>query len=351
MLRSRASERDTRVAHLHRSSGRITAPVAAFVTVASIVPALSDEAFATDPSASPTSTSPQPLPGFTSHVVDVGAAKIHCLVGGNGPALLLIHGWPETWYAWRKMMPALARRHTVISVDLRGFGDSSLEPSGYDKKTLANDLYALLMKLGHPRADVVGHDWGGPIAYAYAAQHPEATSKLVLIEGTPFGPWMETVEPIWFFHFLRVPGGYAEKLITGREREFLRYFYDNREMHVVPVFDETVIDLYSSAYARPGRMGPSYGLYRSIDQDVRDNIAFSKTKLVLPVLAVGAQKGAGEAVAKSARAVAESVTPVLFKSTGHFIPEERPEALADVIETFLAGRPVAATWNPPAPHP
>ena len=330
----------------------MTVPLAASAIIVSIMPSLTEPAFAVDPSASAlSSSSSASLPGFASHIVDVGSARLHCLVGGKGPALLLIHGWPETWYEWRKMMPALARHHTVIAPDLRGFGDSSLEPSGYDKKTLASDMHALLMKLGHPTADVVGHDWGGPVAYAYAAQYPKAVRKLVMVEGAPFGPWMETIEPIWFFHFLRLPGGYAEKLITGREREFLRYFYDNREMNVVRAFDEPVIDVYSRAYARPGRMGPSYGLYRSIDQDVLDNIAFSRTKLVIPVLAIGAQKGSGELVSKSARAVAESVTSILFKSTGHFIPEERPDELTNVIEAFLAGSPVPATWSPSDTRP
>ncbi|MEO7731343.1 MAG: alpha/beta hydrolase [Kofleriaceae bacterium] len=291
-------------------------------------------------------SSPSPPAGFTSHLADVGAVKIHYVMGGSGPPLLLVHGWPETWYEWRKMMPALARRHTVIAVDLRGIGDSSLEPSGYDKKTLANDLFRLLAQLGYPKADVVGHDWGGPVAYAYAAQHTEAVNKLVLIEGSPFGPWMESPEPFWFFHFLRLPNGYAEQLLTGREREFLSYFYNNHEMHVVPVFGQDVVDVYTAAYARPGRMGPSYGLYRTIEDDVRDNTAFAKSKLTMPVMAVGAQKGAGQLALKSAAVVAANVTPLLFQNTGHFIPEERPEALTTAIEDFLAGRPVPATWSP-----
>ncbi len=292
-------------------------------------------------------SSPQPPPGFTSHLADTLGAKIHYLKGGSGPALLLIHGWPETWYEWRKMMPALARHYTVIAADLRGFGESSLEPAGYDKKTLANDLHVLMVRLGYTRATVVGHDWGAPVAYAYAAQHRDAVDKLVLVEGALFGPWTENIEPLWFFHLLRLPNGYAENLITGRERQFLSCFYDNREMHVVPAFDKSVIDIYTAAYARPGRMGPSYGLYRTIDDDVRDNAIFSKTKLAVPVLAVGADKGIGQGVIQSAHVVAANVTPVLFNHTGHFIPEERPEALTEAIELFLAGKPVPASWTPP----
>lgn len=284
-------------------------------------------------------------PGFTSHIADLGEVKIHYVIGGNGPPVLLLHGWPETWYEWRKVMPLLAQGHTVIAADLRGMGDSSLAPSGYDKKTLAQDMRQLMVKLGHPVATLVGHDWGGPVAYAYAAQYRDGVDKLVLIEGSPFGPWMKSTNILWFFDFLRKPG-YAEKLITGREREFLRDFYDNPEMHVVPAFDKGVIDIYSTAYSRPGRMGPSYGLYRSIDQDVRDNGEFARTKLTIPVLAIGAEAGAGPLVFEASKQVAASPSTLLFHKTGHFIPEERPEPLARAVLDFMAGKPVPQEWIP-----
>lgn len=284
--------------------------------------------------------------GFQSRDAEVGPVRIHYVIGGQGPAVLLIHGWPETWYEWRGTMKRLARSHTVIAADMRGFGESSLSPSGYDKKTLAQDLYGLMQQLGHPHAIVVGHDWGGPVAYAYAAQHPDAVTKLVLIEGAPFGPWMKSIEPFWFFHFFRVPGGYAEKLIEGRVPQFLSYFYRSPEFHVVPAFDDQVIATYTAAYARPGRMVPGYALYRAIDQDVRDNVRFAKEKLSIPVLAIGARRGAGEATDDGARAVATNVTPILFEDTGHFIPEERPAALAKIIEDFAQGRPIASVWRP-----
>jgi pimeloyl-ACP methyl ester carboxylesterase len=260
--------------------------------------------------------------------------------------MLLIHGWPETWYEWRKMMPLLARRFTVVAADLRGCGDSSLEPSGYDKKTLAQDMRKLMLKLGFRSAIVVGHDWGGPVAYAYAAQYRDAVEQLVLIEGAPLGPWTQNTNQFWFFNFLRIPG-YAEKVLRGREREFLHYFYDNEEMHVVPgSFDPASIEAYGRAYAREGRMGPSYGLYRSIDQDVRDNAELAKQPLNMQILAVGAEKGAGGFVAQGARQVGVRVTPVLFRDTGHFIPEERPEALTDLIFQFVDGKPVAEELRP-----
>ena len=285
-------------------------------------------------------------PGFKSATADLGDIKIHYVIGGSGPPLLLVHGWPETWYEWRKMMPGLAAHYTVIAPDLRGMGDSSLAASGYDKKTLGQDMYRLMTKLGYTKATLIGHDWGAPVAYAYAAQYRDAVEQLVMIEGAPMGSWLPTTDLLWFFPFLRIPG-YAEQILPGREREFLRYFYDNADFHVVPgAIDATSIDVYSRAYARPDRMMPTYGLYRSIPQDVRDTDEFAKRPLSIPVLAIGAERGAGELVAQSARKLATHVTPVLFKKTGHFIPEERPEPLLAIVLQFLHAKPVVAVWQP-----
>lgn len=283
--------------------------------------------------------------GFRSQTTDLGDVKIHYVVGGTGSPLLLIHGWPETSYEFRKMLPILAQRHTVIAPDLRGAGESSVPATGYDKKTLAGDMHRLMVRLGHEHAVVVGHDWGAAVAYAYAAQFRDAVDKLVLAEGAPFGSWMPTLEPIWFFHFLRIPG-YAEGLVKGRERQFLTYFYRNDEFHVVKAFDDATVDTYVRVFSRPGRMEAGYALYRTIDADVRDNTELAKTPLAIPVLAVGAKAGSGELIARFTGATAAQVTGVLMNETGHFIPEERPEAFAALIEDFIAGRPIPAEWKP-----
>ena len=284
-------------------------------------------------------------PGFRSQIADLGDVKIHYVIGGTGAPLLLIHGWPESWYEFRKMLPVLAKHHTVIAADYRGAGDSSAPATGYVKKTMAADLHRLMVKLGYPRATVLGHDWGGSIAYAYAAQFRDGVDKLVMAEGGPFGPWMPSAEPIWFFHFLRIPG-YAERLARGRERAFLEYFYRNDEFHVVRAFDDATVDRYVRTFAQPGRMEASFGLYRTIDQDIRDNAELARVPLEIPVLAVGAQAGAGDAIARFARATAHHVTAVVMAQTGHFIPEERPDALIEIVEHFLANEAVPATWTP-----
>ncbi len=285
--------------------------------------------------------------GFVSTSADLGnGVRIHYVIGGSGPPLLLVHGWPETWYEWRKMMPLLAKHYTVVAADLRGMGDSSLGPDGYDKKTLGKDMHDLMTGLGYNKVTLIGHDWGAPIAYAYAAAYRNEVQKLVMIEGAPMGSWLPSTDLLWFFPFLRIPN-YAEQLLIGREREFLRYFYENDAFHAVPgAFDATSIEVYSRSYARPQRMEASYGLYRSIPQDVRDTDAFAKQPLTIPVLAIGAELGAGDFIASSARKVAANVSSTVFRQTGHFIPEERPDALTEVILRFLRDQPVMPDWRP-----
>ena len=333
-----------------RASRRVTIRMAARIVPALILALtaapLPVSAAATRPEEANARVATDVPTGFQSKTADLNGIQIHYVIGGSGPPILLIHGWPETWYEWRKVMPLLAKQFTVVAADMRGFGDSTPAPTGYDKKTLATDMHALMRSLRFPKAIIVGHDWGGPVAYAYAAQYRDSVDKLVMIEGSPFGPWMPTLEPYWFFGFLRVPG-YAEQVVAGKEREFLTYFYSNQQFHVVPgSFTPGSIDLYVKSFSRPGRMQPSYGLYRTIEQDVADNAEFAKTPLAMPVLAIGAQSGAGQFALDAAHRVASHVTPVLMRQTGHFIPEERPDLLAQLLTDFVAGKPLAPIWAP-----
>lgn len=316
--------------------------VASFAAMLSLVP----PAAAKPPEPTDARVSTLVPAGFQAHDARLSRVRIHYWIGGSGPPLLLLHGWPETSLEWRGVAPLLARRFTVIVPDLRGMGDSSLEPSGYDKKTLAQDMHELMGKLGFARATLVGHDWGGPVAYAYAAQFRDGVDKLVMIEGAPFGPWMARTNLAWFFDFFRIPG-YAEWIVTGREREFLGWFYETPSYHVVPeAFDPATVDAYMRAYARKDRMQATYGLYRAIDQDVRDNSQFTRQKLTIPVLAIGAETGAGEVTFDSARHAASNVTTMMFRNTGHFIPEERPQLLAERILAFIDGKRVPAEVRP-----
>jgi pimeloyl-ACP methyl ester carboxylesterase len=277
-------------------------------------------------------------PGFQHETVTANGQQIHFVVGGRGSPLLLIHGWPETAFEWRKMLPELAASHRVYAVDLRGAGGSSVPKAGYDKKTLASDVYSALLELGVSKAVVVGHDWGASVAYAYAAQFPSAVDRLVVCEGVPFGPWLPKTDIFWYFTFMRIPG-FAERVTAGNERAYLDWFYRTSEFHrVANAIDDSAVTQYLETYSQPARMKAGFELYRSIDRDVADNTELSKTKLTMPVLAVAGENGAGDAVAKSMSAVALDVSSVLLADTGHFIPEERPAAFASLIAQFLAGK-------------
>lgn len=290
--------------------------------------------------------------GFSSRFARVRGIRLHYVLGGAGTPILLVHGWPEDWSEWRKVMPPLARDHTVIAVDLRGFGQSDMTAGGYDRRSLAEDLHALVTRLGFSNLVVVGHDWGAPVAYAYAALYPDAVERLVLAEGVPDGPW--TLEqtapflhnPFWFFGFFEQPG-YAETVLAGHEARFLDWFYRNPGFHVVPgAFSEADIARYEASFARPGRFGASLQLFRTIDRDIADNTIFSLTPLKMPVLAIGAERGIGRGVPAAVRHVAADVRPVLMLQTGHFLAEERPSDFAKLVEDFLQGRNVSETWTP-----
>ena len=286
---------------------------------------------------------------FSQHTVEANGINLHYVTGGNGKEIvLLLHGWPETWYEWRKMMPLLRNQYTVIAVDLRGSGKSSVAKTGYDKKTLAQDVHQLMQKLGYEKSFVIGHDWGASVAYAYAAQYPEAVSKLVVAEGSPFGNWMPNIELYWYFTFMRLPNEYAEKVIKGNEREYLTWFYQTSKYHFVKgAITDADVNYYLKYFKEAGRMTAGFNFYRTIDKDVIDNTEWAKTPLTMPVLAVGGEQGAKEAIAKSMKQVATNVSGVVMNSTGHFIPEERPEEFTKIILDFIHNSlPQNMIWSP-----
>jgi pimeloyl-ACP methyl ester carboxylesterase len=286
---------------------------------------------------------------FSQHTVKVNGNNLHYVSGGNAKeVMLLLHGWPEMWYEWRKMMPLLTRQYTVIAPDLRGAGESAVTDSGYDKKTLAQDIHGLMKQLGYNKAIVIGHDWGASVAYAYAAQYPEAVSKLVIAEGGPFGHWMPNIELYWYFTFMRLPNDYAEKVTKGNEREYLTWFYQTSKFHFVKgAISDADVTYYLRYFKQAGRMTAGFNFYRTIDQDVADNSEWAKTPLTMPVLAVGAEHGAKKAIAESMKQVAKNVSSVVMNNTGHFIPEERPEEFTKIIFDFINNKlPENLEWAP-----
>ena len=228
---------------------------------------------------------------------------------------------------------------------MRGLGDSSRPADGdYTKKSVAEDLYQLVVRLGYKQASVVGQDMGGPVAIAYAAAHPGAVKKAVFIESGIPGEGLEAAMDTahggaWHFGFFASPD-IPEMLIQGREKEFYTaWAFQGAFVRHKEAFPPDVIDEYVRHYSSPGAMSAGFGYYRAFAQDAKDNgVIFSKAKLTMPVLAVGADHSFGEFTAKNARNVATDVESVIIEDCGHFVNEEQPEALAKVLRTFL-GKP------------
>jgi pimeloyl-ACP methyl ester carboxylesterase len=280
---------------------------------------------------------------FTSRLVEVNGLRLHAVTGGDGPALLLIGGWPQTWYAWREVMPALARRHTVVAVDSRGAGLSDKPDDGYDAGTLAADLVALMAALGHDRFDVVGHDIGTWTGYALAADHPERVGRLAILEAlipglTPsppfFGPAAVNLK-LWQFGFNRLTD-LNEELVRGRERLFFGWQFATKAARrtAIPAY---AVDVYVDAItADPRALRASFAYYRALDETIAQNERRSKTRLTLPVLAVGGALWSGAGAAQTMRLAADDVTEVVLDDCGHYPAEEQPARFVEILEDFLA---------------
>ncbi|MDR5773065.1 MULTISPECIES: alpha/beta hydrolase [unclassified Caballeronia] len=260
------------------------------------------------------------------------------------PTLLLLHGWPQTSWAWRRVMPLLSRDFDVIAPDLPGFGDSSKPESGFDKKTIARRLHDLVEALGVRQVAIVGHDLGGHVAYAYAAQWPDAVSHFVFVESSLPAFGQEEAMDVsrggsWHFGF-NMAGDISESLVSGREFLFVDHFV-HRE--TVGVFDADSIsrddiEVYARALARPGALRCSFSYYRTLPLDRKDNAVFGRSPLQTPCLAIGAQWGYGPASANTLRRVASNVTERLIDDCGHYVPEERPAEFADAVRQFVLQR-------------
>jgi pimeloyl-ACP methyl ester carboxylesterase len=277
---------------------------------------------------------------FTSQYVDTGGLRMHAVIGGEGPPLLLVHGWPETWYAWRLVMPALARDFEVIAVDQRGIGLSDKPEDGYDSATLADDLVALMDALGHERFAVVGHDTGFAVSYALAADHPDRVQRAALAEipGPPgAGPSPPLFVPapvndrLWHIPFNRVEK-VPEQLIEGREDIFFGYEF---AIQGGKLADE-VVDYYVSLLSEPGVLPGSLGFYRAFDATVAQNAQRKERPLTMPVLAIGGEQSHGGHVGDAMQPLADDLQSVVIPGTGHWVAEEAPEEMLAALTEFLA---------------
>jgi pimeloyl-ACP methyl ester carboxylesterase len=265
---------------------------------------------------------------------------LHYVTAGSGPPVVLLHGWPQTWYEWRHIIPALAERYTVIAPDLRGLGDSSRPLTGYDKQTIARDIWQLVNgKLGHDRFFLVGHDWGGPTAFALATQHPDAIRRLVIVDVVIPGDGGDFSQGgrRWHHQFHMTPD-LPEALTQGREDIYLSWFYRTFAYRPDAVGADDLKE-YLRTYRQPGAMRAGFALYRALPQDAANNRAIlARMKLPMPVLAIGGDKAFGRRhePEESLRRVATNVRGAVVPDCGHFVPEEQPEALARLLLDFFA---------------
>ena len=278
---------------------------------------------------------------FTSRYIDTGELRLHAVIGGEGPPLLLVHGWPETWYAWRLLMPTLARDFEVIAVDQRGIGLSDKPQDGYDSGTLAGDLVALMDALGHERFALVGHDTGFIIGYALAADHPDRVDRVALAEipgppGVAPAPPLFVPEPLnnrlWHIPFNRVNDKLTEQLVRGREDIFFGYEF---AIQGGKLSDE-VVNYYVGIFSDPDVLRGSFGLYRAWDTTLAQNELRKTQPLPMPVLAIGGAESWGEHVAEAMKLAADDVQSAVIPGTGHWVAEEAPEEMLAALTAFLA---------------
>jgi pimeloyl-ACP methyl ester carboxylesterase len=277
------------------------------------------------------------LDGFEHGYAEVNGVRLHYVIGGEGEPLVLLPGWPRTWWQFHKVMPALAQRYRVIAVDLRGMGESDKPADGYDKKTMASDVHELVRSLGYEQVAVAGEDIGSMVAFAFAANHPETTTRLAIWEpGHPDETWRTFpvlpapgVPHLWWFAFNQVEE-LPEKLLAGRFRLLVDYMIDLVGTPAGAI-DERSREIYTAAYEVPGAVSAANRWYQAFGQDIED--ATEYPVLQMPVLALGGIYY--PAVRALIEGRAADVTLIEFAGAGHYLAEERPEELVRELTAFL----------------
>jgi len=281
-------------------------------------------------------TGPTALLKPQSHFAEINGVRLHYRIAGQGDAVVLLHGYAQDGHMWLPLMAELAKTHTVIAPDLRGFGQSSAPTNGYTKAELAQDVHALLQSLGHKRVRIVGHDIGLMVAYAYAAQFPTEVDRIVLMDAflPGVGDWKNVwlMRDLWHFHFY---GDVPLALVKGRERTYFEHFWNDfaaDRTHSVPERDRRV---YAKAYAQPGHMAAGFEVFRAFEQDAKDFARFGQTPLPMPMLVLTGEKASGEFLIQQGRLVATNVEGVVITGSGHWLMEEAPQQVIPRLVEFL----------------
>jgi pimeloyl-ACP methyl ester carboxylesterase len=275
-------------------------------------------------------------PQVQERFADVSGVKLHYLTAGEGSPVLLLHGFAQTSHMWLPLISKLAAKHRVIAPDLRGFGDSAKPETGYDKKTLAQDIHGLLRSLGVQKVAVAGHDIGLMVAYAYAAQYPTEVTRIALMDAflPGVGEWTNVwlLRDLWHFHFY---GETPLALVTGRERTYLEHFWNDFAADRKHSVSEADRRFYTSKYALPGAIKAGMEVFRAFAQDAKDFAGFAKTKLHMPMLVLTGEKASGEFLISQGKLVADDVQGAMIKGSGHWLVDEYPDqVLPKLVEFF-----------------
>lgn len=280
--------------------------------------------------------------GLTHGWGNIGDVRLHYVTGGDGPAIVFLHGWPQTWYMWRDILPAMMKNYRVVAVDMRGLGDSSRPATGYDTRTVAQDIWRLMSDVINVRQFyVVAHDWGGPVAYALAAQHRDAIKAMAIFDAPVPGDGSAlTAMGRWHFGFhseIDLP----EALVQGREEIYLRHVFAKAGAHANAISEEAQQE-YIRAYTQPGAMRAGFNYYREMPRDAKDNKFFIRQgKLSMPIMVYGGgvkNVGRGLYAIDSWQRVACNVSGGIAEGCGHWIPEEKPEWVAACLLEFFSAQ-------------
>lgn len=276
------------------------------------------------------------LTGFTERFTKVNGVRLRYQIGGHGSPVVLLHGFAETGHMWRPIMPLLAKSHTVIVPDLRGAGGSAQPPAGYDKKTMAMDIHELTASLELDRVAIVGHDIGLMVAYAYAAQFPQSTERVVLMDAflPGIGDWTHVwlLRDLWHFHFY---GDVPLALVKGRERIYLEHFWNDFAADWKRSVPEADRRLYAKAYAQPGAMRAGFEYFRNFERDAADFAKLGQTKLPMPMLVLSGEKAGRTFLIDQAKMVASAVRGQVITGSGHWLMEEAPRTVIPALLDFL----------------
>ena len=291
----------------------------------------------TFPHLEPEPRTPARAQRIQSQFTEVSGLRIHYLLAGKGGSpVILLHGYAQNSHMWRPLMAELAKNHRVIAPDLRGFGDTTKADTGYDKKTMAQDVHALARALGFEKAAIAGHDIGLMVAYAYAAQYPDEVARIALLDAFIPGVGDTTslflLKDLWHFHFY---GPTPLALVKGRERVYFEHFWNDFAADPAKSVSEADRRFYARKYAEPGAMKAGMEVFRAFEQDAKDNAEFAKTKLAMPMLVLGGEKSGGDFLISQSRLVASNVDGVIVTGSGHWLIDEAPDQVIPRLVAFF----------------